>query len=84
MPRGDKTGPNGQGALTGRGLGDCNTNNTTFAGYGRGNGRGRGSARGLGRSNGRVNVSAFEPSLEDEKAALQSRLNEIDKQINNK
>ena len=51
MPRGDKTGPDGQGPMTGRGLGYC-------AGYstpgcmdnipGRGMGRGHGFGRGLG------------------------------------
>lgn len=51
MPRGDKTGPDGQGPMTGRGFGYC-------AGYsspgcmnnipGRGMGRGHGFGRGLG------------------------------------
>jgi hypothetical protein len=50
MPQGDRRGPNGNGPLTGRGLGFCNGNET--AGYlsmergGRGAGYGRG--RGFG------------------------------------
>lgn len=39
MPGQDKTGPNGQGPMTGRGLGPC----------GQGLARGRGMGRGLGR-----------------------------------
>ncbi|MDD2558933.1 MAG: DUF5320 domain-containing protein [Desulfuromonadaceae bacterium] len=61
MPRGDRSGPNGQGSKTGRGAGLCAGNNepgcTTVGGHGggRGGGRGagmgcRGGGRGLGRS----------------------------------
>ena len=45
MPNQDNTGPNGQGARTGRGAGNCN-------GQG-GTGIGRGAGRGLGRRGGR-------------------------------
>lgn len=58
MPLGDKTGPNGQGAMTGRRLGYCTGNE--HAGYtadtpGRGMGRGigAGAGRGLGRKSGK-------------------------------
>lgn len=48
MPRGDGTGPRGEGPLTGRGLGPCNTDmQRGESGYGMGAGFGRG--RGLGR-----------------------------------
>ena len=53
MPYGDRTGPNGFGPRTGRGLGYCTGNDTPGylvggrRGYGRGYGRGRG--RGFGR-----------------------------------
>ena len=57
MPRGNKTGPNGNGPMTGRGLGYCNGNNQpgflnddytgSFRGHGRGFGFRRGG-RGLG------------------------------------
>ena len=40
MPAGNKTGPLGQGPMTGRGMGQCNTSNETanrsFFGFGRG------------------------------------------------
>jgi hypothetical protein len=60
MPNFDKTGPEGKGSLTGRGLGDCDAKNTdkkvssddkqnTGLGRGLGRGSGKGSGRGLGR-----------------------------------
>ncbi|MDD4219121.1 MAG: DUF5320 domain-containing protein [Sphaerochaetaceae bacterium] len=53
MPRGDRTGRNGAGPMTGRGLGYCAGN--TVPGYmagGRGFGRGRGMGMGFGRGMG--------------------------------
>ena len=53
MPRGDKTGPAGQGPRTGRGLGYCSGSDTPGfiqPGFGRGMGYGRGM--GLGRGMG--------------------------------
>jgi len=47
MPRGDGTGPAGQGAMTGRRMGFCagfNTPGFMNGGFGRGMGRGRGFA----------------------------------------
>jgi len=57
MPRGDGTGPRGEGPLTGRGLGPCNPDTSRAgsdapgygAGYGPGNGAGYGAGRGAGR-----------------------------------
>ncbi len=51
MPQGDGTGPNGQGSMTGRGMGYCagfNTPGFVNQGYGRGMGRGFGRGRGFG------------------------------------
>ncbi len=50
MPRGDGTGPAGQGPLTGRGAGRCAGNNAGYGGgfFGRGFGLGRGFGRGFG------------------------------------
>jgi len=56
MPRGDRTGPRGQGPMTGRAAGYCagyNTPGYTNPGWGRGYGRGRGFGRGFGRGLGR-------------------------------
>jgi len=51
MPSGDRTGPIGQGAMTGRALGLCTGNDSPgFATrFGMGAGRGAGLGRGLGR-----------------------------------
>ncbi len=56
MPRGDGTGPMGQGPFTGRGLGNCITYGipalagaAAFFGFGRRGGFGRGFGRALGR-----------------------------------
>ena len=59
MPRGDRTGPDGMGSMTGRGMGFCSGNERpgyTNTGFGRGRGFGRGfrgrsfgSRRGFGR-----------------------------------
>jgi len=63
MPGFDRTGPEGQGPMTGRGLGRCNPDNEfneeddiRFGrgwGRGRGLGRGRGFGRGFGGGYGR-------------------------------
>lgn len=60
MPGLDHTGPMGQGAMTGRKMGECasgDSNNIsqrgTGQGLGRGAGAGRGAGRGLGRGAGR-------------------------------
>jgi len=46
MPRGDRSGPDGYGPRTGRGLGYCNGYDTP--GFSRGSGRGFGRGRGFG------------------------------------
>lgn len=53
MPRGDKTGPNGIGPMTGRQMGYCVGNDrpgleTSARGFGRGRGFGDGFGRGMG------------------------------------
>jgi len=51
MPQGDRTGPNGQGSMTGRRMGFCAGSNAPgFAnsGFVRGTGRGFGRGRGFG------------------------------------
>ena len=52
MPGFDRTGPEGEGSRTGRGMGKCNPKNNvtddTLQGRGQGRGRGFGRARGGG------------------------------------
>jgi len=50
MPQGDRTGPAGQGAMTGRGMGFCaGFDSPGFMNNGFGRGMGRGFGRGRGR-----------------------------------
>ncbi|HKM93217.1 MAG TPA: DUF5320 domain-containing protein [Prolixibacteraceae bacterium] len=54
MAQGDKSGPMGQGPMTGRSLGFCAGNDTPGfnRGFGQGMGRGSGSGQGMGRGGG--------------------------------
>lgn len=88
MPRGDKTGPQGQGPMTGRAVGPC-------AGYPSPGylvrGRGRRMGRGMGRGFGWCGMCDFpinawtvtekeeKEILKGEKEALQSEIKEIEK-----
>jgi hypothetical protein len=78
MPGRDGTGPLGQGALTGRGLGVSRTGNNFY-------GRGMGLGLGFGRFNycrRAYNPSLTNASLTEQKAILEARLEEINKQLN--
>jgi len=78
MPALDKTGPQGQGPMTGRGLGPCGR------GMRMGFGRGRGYGRGLGRYFGWNAPQTKEEKLEDIKSyqkALQEEMEEVDKEL---
>jgi uncharacterized protein DUF5320 len=62
MPRGDRSGPNGMGPMTGRAAGFCS--GFDMPGFmnpmgGRGMGRGRGGGRGLGRGFGNASYPAW-------------------------
>jgi len=52
MPRGDRTGPEGMGPMTGRGMGYCSGYDTPGFANPAGAGFGRGMARGWGRGGG--------------------------------
>jgi len=73
MPNKDKTGPNGQGPMTGRGLGLCGNGSGMRRGFGRGCGRGFGRARCPPKF-------AVGFSKEDEKKILEAELKEIETQ----
>ena len=86
MPRGDKTGPDGKGPKTGRGVGFCSGSDKPGfknAGDGRGMGRGRGIGRGFGRG---LSTQPVELSKEDEikvleaeKQAIEAKLKDLKK-----
>jgi len=75
MPRLDKTGPQGQGPMTGRGLGACGSG----VGYGRGLGRGRGYGLGCG-----CPLCGFMPQViteKQEKEMLQEQAKMLEQEI---
>ncbi len=94
MPRGDGSGPNGQGAMTGRGMGFCAGYVTPGYGQGQGRGMGLGMRRGFrGRgwgSNAWVNT-AYAPMMqapvnqvptpEDEKAYLKDQAKMMEEEL---
>jgi hypothetical protein len=91
MPGRDGTGPIGYGSMTGRGMGVCA--GAPGLRYGGGFGLGFGCRRGMGRGLGRgygwnYNASLDAPRadkeyLEEQKEFLKSRLDSIDKQLEN-
>ena len=93
MPRYDGTGPNGQGAKTGRQLGNCEgaeSNDYTGrglgrgpcgAGLGRGFGRGAGMGRGCGRGFGWRNQTQTPLTPEQEKQILETQKGNIEKRL---
>lgn len=70
MPRQDKTGPRGEGPMTGRGLGLC-------AGWRMGMGKG-GFGRGLGRFFG---LTPSRDDLKDYREALKEELSDVDETL---
>jgi hypothetical protein len=94
MPGRDGTGPQGIGAMTGRGLGVCHGVNATMYGQGPGQGRGRGvragnrvSSRNLGSSSntamqGSEMQEISEDVLKTQKEELLKRVELINKQLN--
>ncbi len=91
MPGRDGTGPIGNGAMTGRGMGVCV--GAPGLRYGSGFGVGFGCRRGMGRGFGRGYSLNYNPSLdaprtdkdflEEQKEFLKNRLDSIDKQLDN-
>jgi hypothetical protein len=93
MPRGDGTGPNGQGSMTGRGMGYCAGyqapgyfNQSVGCGRGIGYGRGLGLGRGRGWRQGIAPVvqsPAYPQSVNpaDEKRALQEQTGILEEEL---
>lgn len=81
MPRGDKTGPNGEGPGTGRQQGYCSGNDSPgYAVSGRGLGRGLAKGFGRGRRPGRNSASSYQNSEILEKLGdIEKRLDDLEK-----
>ena len=90
MPRGDKTGPEGRGSMTGRGLGSCTgenqaSSNSLNLGLGKRFGRGMGSGRSFGnrfQSKNRWFNRGFSSS-DSEKSLLGSEIKTLKEQLEN-
>jgi hypothetical protein len=85
MPGGDRTGPQGQGPRTGRGLGDCVPTDQPRLGFGFGFGRGRGW-RNWARATGQPWWLRFGrwggiPSPVDESAMLKAQADQLQAQL---
>ena len=83
MPNMDRTGPNGQGARTGRQMGHCGGNSQgNINGRGMGLGRGRGLGRGLSRGF-RRNTDSTEINLnkDEQIKVLEAEKIELEKQL---
>ncbi|SNS92989.1 hypothetical protein SAMN05446037_102819 [Anaerovirgula multivorans] len=85
MPRRDGTGPMGMGSVTGNGLGVCTRANTVKYGAGFGPGFRRGFGRGLGRYFvvDETDSKLQKELLQEQKDLLKSRLDVIEKQLEN-
>ncbi len=79
MPGQDRTGPTGQGPMTGRGMGPCGRGQGY--GGGRGFGRGAGFGRGMGwraAAPGPLTKEEEKKLLEEEKQEIEKRLKELE------
>lgn len=87
MPGGDRTGPLGQGPMTGRGAGFCagfSSPGFSAPRYGRGFGRGMGQGRGLGRRfwyRSLYNPFDEVASIENEKQYLEDLVKNLETEI---
>ena len=80
MPRLDGTGPSGQGAMTGRGKGNCQGNQQRLGvGYGKKNGNGMG----FGFRHGQNSSSNLHPLAKDELTFLKNKANNIENNLTN-
>jgi len=86
MPGFDRTGPLGQGSMTGRGMGSCGessrgTGRGFIRGAGRGFGRGMGFRRGFIPAGSYGSAYAYEPTKEQETADLKAEKEAIMQEI---
>lgn len=88
MPRADRTGPLGEGPMTGRGLGICAGGGKpgffNRMGFGRGFGRGMGRGAGRGFGLGAYPSQGESGSLLDEIKALKDKISFLEKELGNK
>ena len=82
MPRGDRTGPDGRGTMTGRARGYCAGNDRP--GYAEPGFRGRGFGRGMSRGFGRrvyIDEEPLEMTKEQKKKVLEAEAAELEAEL---
>ena len=86
MPAFDKTGPQGQGPMTGRGMGPCGKGLGMRKGFGRCRGYGRGLGRYFGWNAPQTkeekieNIQAYKKALQEEMEDIEKELSSLQKQ----
>lgn len=80
MPAFDKTGPQGQGPMTGRGMGQCGVRQGMRMGFGRCQGYGRGLGRYFAWNAPQTKEEQIE-DLQSYKKALQEEIEEVEKAL---
>lgn len=84
MPGLDKTGPMGQGPMTGRGMGSCNQQLNPGRGMGLGLGRGfrggRGRGRGCGFGMGRF-AGMNQPDVNEHREGVAARIGQLEAEL---
>ncbi len=80
MPAFDKTGPRGQGPMTGRGLGPCGGSQGIRMGLGRCCGYGRGLGRYFGWNTPQTKEEKLE-DIKEYKKALQEEMEDVEKDL---
>jgi len=94
MPRMDGTGPMGQGAMTGRGMGNCQGNNGNPQKLGVGYGKGMGCSYGVNNARrmsygkgfgfkANLQNNNIAPLQQDELSLLRSQANRLENTLNN-
>ena len=80
MPNFDRTGPQGQGPMTGRGMGRCGNGNGSGVGFGQGRGFGRGFGRGAGFGRG-FGLGLRRATPSDDKSDIQNYVKDLEAEL---
>jgi hypothetical protein len=80
MPGFDKTGPQGQGSMTGRGVGPCGKGHGMRMGFGRCHGYGRGLGRYFGWNASQTKEEKIE-DIQAYKKSLQEEMEDVEKEL---
>lgn len=80
MPNFNRTGPRGQGPMTGRGMGRCGNGNGHGINFGQGRGFGRGFGKGLGLGRG-FGFGSYRTTSSDDKTDTQNYIKNLELEL---